>query len=71
MAVFIVLTIMIGLLLVGIATDVADLIKYCKCQKKWDAVKANRRRIDPDVSNAELCELYVDFCCEYDCNVEF
>lgn len=71
MAVLIVFTIMIVLLLAGVATDVAGLIKYGKCQKKWDAVKANRRRIDPNVSNAELCELYVDFCDKYDCKVEF
>lgn len=71
MAVLIVLTIMIGLLFVGIATDVADLIKYCKCQKKWDEVKANRIRVGPYVSNAELCEMYVEFCDKYDCKVEF
>jgi hypothetical protein len=71
MAVFIVFIVLVVMLILLLANSVRDAVRCEIYQRKWDAEKANRRRIDPDVSNAELCELYVDFCCEYDCNVEF
>lgn len=40
-------------------------------QKKWFATKVNRIKIDPNVTRAELCELYVDFCRKNNCKVEF
>lgn len=71
MAFLLVCIVLIMLLILLLANSVSELIRYEAYQKKWDEVKANRIRIDPDVSNAELCELYVNFCYEYDCDVEF
>jgi hypothetical protein len=42
-----------------------------RCQKKWFATKVNRIKIDPNVTRAELCELYVDFCRKNNCKVDF
>ena len=71
MTLLIIFAIIIALLLAALVSDVSALIKYEKHQRKWDAVKENRIRIDPDVSTAELCELYVEFCDNHDCKVEF
>lgn len=71
MAVLIVFIVLILLMILLLANSVSDIVRYEVYQKKWDAVKANRIRIDPNVTKAELCELYVDFCDQYDCDVEF
>ena len=51
--------------------DLIAVIRNCKYQKLWDKAKSNRIRIDPAITIAELCELYVTFCDEHDCKVEF
>ena len=71
MTVLIIFSIIIALLLAALVSDASALIKCEKHQRKWDSVKENRIRIDPDVSHAELCELFVEFCDKYDCKVEF
>lgn len=40
-------------------------------QKRWDNKKALRIKIDPAITRAELCELYVEFCKKYECVVEY
>ena len=42
-----------------------------KYQKLWNKEKAMRLKIDPNISNAELCEQYVMFCKRNGCKVEF
>ena len=46
-------------------------IRNLKYQKIWNREKAMRVRIDPNISNAELCEQYVMFCKRNGCKVEF
>lgn len=46
-------------------------IKNIKYQKLWDEKKALRLKIDPAISSAELCKLYVIFCKKYNCKVDF
>jgi hypothetical protein len=71
MAVFIVFIVLIMLLILLLANSIGSLVRYEVYQKKWDEVKAHRIRVDPNVTNAELCEMYVEFCDKYDCKVEF
>jgi hypothetical protein len=71
MAVLIVFIVLILLMILLLANSIGSLVRYEVYQKKWDEVKANRIRIDPNVTKAELCELYVDFCDKYDYHVEF
>jgi hypothetical protein len=45
--------------------------KSKKHQKMWDKEKANLIRIDPAITRAELCELYVEFCEKNCCWVDY
>jgi hypothetical protein len=51
--------------------DIALVARNDRYQKRWDNKKALRIRIDPAITRAELCELYVEFCKKYDCKVEY
>ena len=51
--------------------DVICSTRNNKYQKIWNREKAMRVRIDPNISNAELCEQYVMFCKRNGCKVEF
>ena len=51
--------------------DVICAVRNNKYQKIWYREKATRVRIDPNISNAELCEQYVMFCKRNGCKVEF
>lgn len=51
--------------------DVICAVRNNKYQKIWNREKAMRVRIDPNISNAELCEQYVMFCKRNGCKVEF
>lgn len=51
--------------------DLIYSIRNKKYQKLWNKEKAMRIRIDPNISNAELCEQYVMFCKRNACKVEF
>lgn len=42
-----------------------------KFQKLWDKEKSMRLKLNPNISNAKLCEQYVMFCKRNDCHVEF
>lgn len=52
----------------------ADLVysfRNRKYQKLWNKEKAMRVKIDPGITNAELCEQYVMFCKRNSCKVEY
>lgn len=51
--------------------DLICAVRNNKYQKIWNKEKAMRVRIDPNISNAELCEQYVMFCKRNGCKVEF
>ena len=51
--------------------DLIYAIRNRKYQKIWNKEKAMRLKIDPNISNSELCEQYVMFCKRNDCKVEF
>lgn len=40
-------------------------------QKLWNKEKALKSRLNPKISNAELCEYYVMFCKRNNCKVDF
>lgn len=46
-------------------------IRNAKYQKLWNLKKGTLVRIDLAITRAELCEQYVNFRKEHDCNVEF
>lgn len=52
-------------------TDLIFTIREKKYQKKWYEEKAKRIKIDPEITRAELCEFYVQFCKRNDCKVDF
>lgn len=58
-------------MLLYILFDLIASLKNSKYQKLWNNKKALRLKIDPAISSAELCKLYVVFCKKYNCNVEF
>ena len=60
-----------AVLVANVIYELIAVIRNCKYQKLWDTAKSNRIRIDPAITMAELCELYVMFCNEHDCKVEF
>lgn len=51
--------------------DLIYSIRNSKYQKLWNKEKANRLRIDPAITRAELCEQYVMFCIRNSCKVEY
>jgi hypothetical protein len=40
-------------------------------QKLWRFKKSTIIRMEPDITRAKLCEQYVDFCKENNCEVDF
>ena len=59
--------ILIVLIVIGLASET----KSKKYQKLWDKQKATTIRIDPAITRAKLCELYVEFCHKNCCWVEY
>ena len=58
-------------LLFNIICTINFLYKNAKYQKMWYEEKAMRKRVNPMITRAELCEQYVMFCKRNDCKVEF
>lgn len=54
-----------------VVADLISAIRNAKYQKLWNKEKAMRVRIDPNITNAELCERYVMFCKRNACKVGF
>lgn len=54
-----------------VVADLISAIRNAKYQKLWNKGKATRVKIDPNISRADLCELYVTFCKKNGCKVEF
>ena len=59
------------LLLAFALSQIARSILYVRYQKLWYKEKAMHQRVNPNISNAELCEQYVMFCKRNDYKVEF
>ncbi len=57
--------------LVYFLIDIVYSIKKIKYQKLWNKEKALQLRIDPAITRAELCELYVMFCIRNNCKVDY
>ena len=51
--------------------DLVLAARNTKYQKLWRLNKSTLLRIDPAITNAELCEKYVMFCKRNNCKVEF
>jgi hypothetical protein len=51
--------------------DLVCSVRNNKYQKIWNKEKAQRLRIDPGITRAELCEQYVMFCKRNDCKVDY
>lgn len=51
--------------------DLVCSVRNNKYQKIWNKEKAERLRIDPGITRAELCEQYVMFCKRNDCKVDY
>lgn len=60
-----------GFIFCYVVADLILAVRNNKYQKKWNREKANRIRIDPNITKAELCEQYVMFCKRNGCKVEF
>ena len=58
------------LLLVGLIA-VMLIVRTAKYQKLWEKEKAMRKRVNPRISDLELCDYYVMFCKRNNCDVEF
>ena len=54
-----------------VVADLISAIRNAKYQKLWNKEKAMCVRIDPNISNAELCEQYVMFCKRNACKVDY
>lgn len=51
--------------------DLLIAARNAKYQKLWRLKKSTLLRLDPMLTNADLCEQYVMFCEKNDCKVEF
>lgn len=58
-------------LLVYVILDLFMAARNAKYERLWRFKKGTLVRIDPDITRAELCEYYVDFCKKNCCKVEF
>ena len=58
-------------LFASITADLITSIRNLKYQKMWNRRKSNTIRINPAITNAELCEKYVRFCKRNNCKVDF
>jgi hypothetical protein len=56
---------------ISLLVDLVKSIRTEKYQRYWDKEKALRKRMNPRITNAELCEYYVMFCKRTDCKVDF
>lgn len=54
-----------------ILNDLICLIRNKKYQKLWNEKKAGIIQINLLITKAQLCEIYVDFCKENKCKVDF
>ena len=60
-----------AILVVLAISDLIMAIRDRMYQKRWDIEKDRIIRDDPDITAAELCAEYVDFCAQHKCLVEY
>lgn len=60
-----------AILIISMICDAIMAIRDYMFQKKWDDEKDEIIRNQPDITAAELCAKYVDFCAENHCLVEY
>ena len=60
-----------AILLISTVSDAILAIRNFIYQKKWDNEKDRVIREEPDITIAELCLKYVDFCAENRCSVDY
>ena len=62
---------LIWVLLIYTLIQLVSIMRNRIYQKRWDEEKTNRVIMNPAITKAELCVLYVQFCETFDCLVEF
>lgn len=67
----ILVSICVVFLIFYVVIDLLISTRNVRYQKLWRLKKSTLLRIDPAITNAELCEQYVIFCKKNGCKVEF
>lgn len=60
-----------AVLVISMISDACMAIRNYMYQKKWDDEKDKIIRDNPAITAAELCAVYVDFCAQNHCLVEY